>query len=244
MCEARLATANRDEALREKVAAAWSVLNGVTITPEMIRCDGCRVDGAKTPYCESLFPIRQCAAGRGVETCGGCGDRAHCEKLEAILQNNADAAWNLRGYNLVDIRERPEWAERAAAWFHEKWGVPQAAYLKRISAYLNRETEYGWYLCLDGERIVGGLGVVDNDFHDRPDLAPNICAVYTEPDRRGQGIAGRLLDLAVADMRGKGVSPLYLVSDHIGFYERYGWEYLCIVGESGSAGQTRMYVHR
>lgn len=145
---------------------------------------------------------------------------------------------------LVDLRARPELSARAAAWFHEKWGVPEAAYRERISAYLGGETEYGWYLCLDGDRIVGGLGVIDNDFHDRPDLAPNICAVYTEADCRGRGIAGRLLDLAVADMRRKGVSPLYLVSDHVGFYERYGWEFLCTVREDGGTRQTRMYVHR
>ena len=144
----------------------------------------------------------------------------------------------------VALRERPELGERAAAWFHGKWGVPEAAYRERISAYLDGATEYGWYLCLDGGRIVGGLGIIDNDFHDRPDLAPNVCAVYTEADHRGRGIAGRLLDLAVEDMRAKGVSPLYLVSDHVGFYERYGWEFMCLVHEDGGDQQTRLYVHR
>lgn len=152
-----------------------------------------------------------------------------------------DGAFNCA---LVNLRARPELLARAAAWFHEKWSVPEAAYRERISAYLGGETEYGWYLCLDGDRIVGGLGVIDNDFHDRPDLSPNVCAVYTEADCRGRGIAGRLLDLAVADMRRKGVSPLYLVSDHVGFYERYGWEFLCTVREDGGTRQTRMYVHR
>ena len=69
-CEARVATRNNDDELRQKVAKEWSELNGVTITPEMINCDGCRADGVKTPYCESLCPIRQCALGRGHETCG------------------------------------------------------------------------------------------------------------------------------------------------------------------------------
>lgn len=46
-----------------------------------------------------------------------------------------------------------------------------------------------WYLTLEGECIVGGMGVIDNDFHNRRDLTPNVCAVYTEADRRGRGIA-------------------------------------------------------
>ncbi|MBQ2323438.1 MAG: DUF3795 domain-containing protein, partial [Oscillospiraceae bacterium] len=69
-CEARLATIRNDETLRQKVAVLWSELNGVEITPEMIHCTGCRVVGVKTPYCDSLCRIRQCALGRGVETCG------------------------------------------------------------------------------------------------------------------------------------------------------------------------------
>lgn len=90
-CEARLATVNDDEGLRDKVAKAWSALNGVEITPEMIHCVGCRIDGVKTPFCESLCPIRQCALGKGVETCGGCEKMRACEKLSMITGNNADA---------------------------------------------------------------------------------------------------------------------------------------------------------
>ena len=96
-CEARLATVNRDEALRQRVANEWTKLNGVEITPEMINCTGCRIDGVKTSYCDSLCPIRQCALGRGVETCGSCDNMAACDKLGAIIGNNPDALRNLKG---------------------------------------------------------------------------------------------------------------------------------------------------
>ena len=95
-CEARLAPVNNDDALRQRVAREWSELNGVEITPEMINCVGCRIDGVKTPYCESLCPIRQCAMGRGMETCGSCGEMESCGKLGVIAKNNAEALQNLR----------------------------------------------------------------------------------------------------------------------------------------------------
>ena len=151
---------------------------------------------------------------------------------------------NLREYRTLSLRERPELLEDAATWFHEQWGVPREAYHACMTAYLNRETEYGWYLCLDGGNIIGGLGIIQNDFHDRKDLSPNVCAVYTEEEYRGQGIAGQLLNLAVEDMRAKGISPLYLVTDHIGLYERYGWEFLCMAHEDDSGNDTRVYIHR
>lgn len=150
----------------------------------------------------------------------------------------------MKEYNYVTLRQKPELKEEAAAWFRDKWGVPQEAYLGCMEAYLDHETEYGWYLCLDGGHIVGGLGVIENDFHDRKDLAPNVCAVYTEKEYRCQGIAGRLLDIVVKDMKSKGIAPLYLITDHTTFYERYGWEFFCMVRDEDGSSVTRMYIHR
>ena len=94
-CEARIATVNNDIQLREKVAELWTELNGVKITADMIHCSGCRIDGEKTPYCEALCPIRQCALSKSVETCGSCSDMEKCEKLSAIVTNNPDTLKNL-----------------------------------------------------------------------------------------------------------------------------------------------------
>ena len=87
----------------------------------------------------------------------------------------------------IDLRQCPQLKDRAAKWFSGKWHIPVTAYLACIDEYLRGETEYGWFLCLTGDRIVGGLGVIENDFHDRKDLTPNVCAVYTEEEHRGKG---------------------------------------------------------
>ena len=169
------------------------------------------------------------------------------ENLERALVALARAGYETgdgEQFHFVSLREAPALKTAAAAWFHAKWGVPEDAYLKCMDAYLSGGTEYGWYLCLDGERIVGGLGVIENDFHERKDLSPNICAVYVEESHRRHGIAGRLLDMAVEDLRGKGISPVYLLTDHTGFYERYGWEFLCPVRGDGEEKPSRMYIHR
>ena len=150
----------------------------------------------------------------------------------------------MNSYNYIDLRDRPGIKTEAARWFHSKWGVPEEAYLECMEDYLEGRTELGWYLCLYGDSIVGGLGVIENDFHDRKDLTPNVCAVYTEETHRGLGIAGSLLDMAVEELRKKGISPVYLVTDHTGFYERYGWEFLCLVQGDGEPDLTRMYIHR
>jgi hypothetical protein len=95
-CDARIATINNDNELRKKVAKEWSELNKVTITPEMINCTGCKVDGAKTPFCESLCPIGKCAKEKKYEACGKCGDLMSCEKIKMIIDNNETALNNLK----------------------------------------------------------------------------------------------------------------------------------------------------
>lgn len=145
----------------------------------------------------------------------------------------------------IKLREYPAWAQSAAPWFHAKWGVPLTAYAESMERCIRAAAPVPqWYLAAEGARIVGGLGVIENDFHPRRDLTPNVCAVFVEPDRRCRGIAGALLDLARRDMAALGVDTLYLLTDHTGFYERYGWEFLCPVTGSGETVPARMYVRR
>ena len=95
-CDARKATLNNDNALRENVAKLWSELNGVEIAPDMINCEGCRIDGVKTPFCDSLCPIRQCALKKGCETCGDCATMSGCQTVGMVISNNAEALSNLK----------------------------------------------------------------------------------------------------------------------------------------------------
>lgn len=90
-CEARKATINNDDNLRIKVAEEWSKLNQVTITKKMINCEGCRMNGLKTPFCDKLCPIRMCASQKNVETCGDCLEINTCDKIKMIIENNSDA---------------------------------------------------------------------------------------------------------------------------------------------------------
>lgn len=148
-------------------------------------------------------------------------------------------------YHIMNLREKPQWKQKAAQWFHEKWNVPVDAYLESIEESLNSENPVPqWYLAVKEEQIIGGIGVIENDFHDSKDLTPNVCAVYVEEEFRCRGIAGKMLETVCRDMKEKGIGTLYLITDHDSFYERYGWEFYCMVQGDGEEEMTRMYVHR
>ena len=147
----------------------------------------------------------------------------------------------MSGIRIVSIAERPQLLDRAADWFHAKWGVPREAYEQSMRESLGGRAVPCWIVALDREEIVGGLGVIENDFHERRDLEPNVCAVYVEKSHRNRGIAGRLLGEICSRMGAGGVKTLYLVTGHTSFYERYGWSYFCPVMCDGEDTPSRMY---
>ena len=80
-------------------------------------------------------------------------------------------------YLITRLTDRPELKAQAAAWFHAKWGVPEQAYLDSMDDALRRAAPVPqWYLALEGPRIIGGMGVIENDFHDRKDLTSAAAA--------------------------------------------------------------------
>ncbi len=148
-------------------------------------------------------------------------------------------------YEVTRLIDQPALRDRAAMWFHEKWGIPLEAYRESMDQCLTGESSVPqWYVVLDGEEIIAGLGVIENDFHDRKDLTPNVCAVYVEKSHRCRGIAGKMLNFVCEDMAERGIGTLYLLTDHTSFYERYGWQFLCMVQGDGEEEPARMYVHR
>lgn len=94
-CEARIATINNDDSLRQKVSKEWSEMNNTDIPPEAINCEGCKTDGIKFHYCDKLCPVRKCAMEKGYEHCGRCEKVRECEKAAPFTVKNSETRKNL-----------------------------------------------------------------------------------------------------------------------------------------------------
>lgn len=140
------------------------------------------------------------------------------------------------------IRQIPEYRERAIDWFASKWGIDRKEYEKSFDDCLNQnEALPQWYVLLDeaGE-IVGGCGLIQNDFVDRIDLFPYLCALFIEPRARGRALGAALLEHARKEGSRLGFQKLYLCTDHTSYYERYGW-HMIGTGRNTGGGTSRIY---
>lgn len=145
--------------------------------------------------------------------------------------------------NLVKLRENSSLKDTAAQWFSQKWNISFEEYMESITQCIEKKSGVPqWYIILnDSQDIIAGVGVIENDFHNRKDLSPNLCALFVEQPYRNHGIARWILDFVRKDMYSLGIEKLYLVTDHMKFYEKCGWSFLTMVQDMEGI-MERMYM--
>ena len=127
---------------------------------------------------------------------------------------------------LISVRENTDFKDLAIKYFQSKWANENSkmVYEDCISHCIDAVAPLPqWYLLLDGDKTIGCAGLITNDFISRMDLYPWVCALYIEEDYRGNGYGALLLEKAKEDAKSGGFENLYLCSDHIGYYEKYGF---------------------
>lgn len=142
------------------------------------------------------------------------------------LKNSVNGVWDMK---IISVRENPEYKEMVIQYFQEKWASEDS--MKVYEDCITRALETDkplpqWYLLKKENKIIGCAGLITNDFISRMDLYPWVCALYIEESERGNGYGKILLEKAKRDTKLGGFENLYLCTDHVGYYEKYGFEYI------------------
>lgn len=130
---------------------------------------------------------------------------------------------------IISVRQQPHYAKEAIEYFKKHWATENSekVYEDCIENCLQATSPLPqWYLLCDGQTIIGCAGLITNDFISRMDLYPWLCALYVEPEYRGRSRGSLLIDHIKADTKENGFSHLYLCTDHVGYYEQYGFDYI------------------
>ena len=130
--------------------------------------------------------------------------------------------------NIISIREQPQYKTIAIAYFQDRWkSVLPEMYEDAISYSINaRNVLPQWYLLEKDGDIIGGAGLITNDFISRGDLYPWLCALFIDENHRGNSYGRLLIDKIKADTKSFGFDYLYLCTSHIGYYEKYDFNYI------------------
>lgn len=159
--------------------------------------------------------------------------------VEDILYAYQQSKVQMQIINFFQADNQPHWFSAIA---DNEWRA--AKYLARLLASGGFRQEVGKgtvYLLTEGETLISFLTLTERDCIDAPEYAPWIGFVHTAPEYRGHRHIGKLIEHACSVAREHGAARVYLATDHIGLYEKYGFTYLenrvSIYGED-----SRVYV--
>lgn len=129
---------------------------------------------------------------------------------------------------IISVRSHPEYEEKVIDYISSRWpDVSASIYKDCISHSVTSESVLPhWYVLEKSAQFIGCAGLITNDFISRMDLWPWLCALFIDEKHRGHSYGSLLIDQVKEDAKRVGFKNLYLCTDHIGLYEKYGFKYI------------------
>ena len=96
-------------------------------------------------------------------------------------------------------------------------------------------------LLTDGDELISFCTYAEKDDIQPTELTPWMGFVYTFPKHRGHRYAGLLLDEVERLAKAEGVPEVYISTNHVGLYEKYGCTFRCMLNDMDGE-PSRVYV--
>ena len=144
---------------------------------------------------------------------------------------------------IVPLYEAPRFAGTVTDWLWQAFGdsLPRDFFASIIAHSQRPGALPLTFIALDGEKLLGTVGLWRCDLISRQDLWPWLAALYVDEAARGQGLAGLLQKQVIEYAREQGYAQLHLYSACRDFYERYGWHY---IGDGLDYPDTTVHLYR
>ena len=143
---------------------------------------------------------------------------------------------------IISVRDHPDYRDEAIAYFQKNWpSVRPEIYQDSISHCIHaRDSLPQWYLLCIEHKVIGCAGLITNDFISRGDLYPWICGLFIDKNYRGNAYGSLLIEKAKMDTKKAGYRYVYLCTELVGLYEKYGFTYLA-QGYHPWGSESRIY---
>ncbi len=129
---------------------------------------------------------------------------------------------------IVPLYAVPQHEQQVTDWLWQTFGTPDSRdFFASIITTSQREDEMPLtFVAVEGEKLVGTVGLWRCDLISRQDLYPWLAALYIDENQRGHGLGEKLQQHVIEHARALGYPQLYLYSACKGYYERFGWQFI------------------
>ena len=136
---------------------------------------------------------------------------------------------------IYNIKEKQEFLREVAELTQKEWGKKtnskeefEAKINKKISKIINSFDNplYCKLVLLDDDVLIGFISIFPTDGEERKDLSPWYATMYVKEDYRGKGYSKILNTAILEEAKKRGFKKLYLKTDLINYYEKFGATFL------------------
>lgn len=145
---------------------------------------------------------------------------------------------------IIDIKNDDKYLAEYCKLCSLEWGEPKTE--EEMNNYIQKEKEK----ILKGDKVISVLGLVENDVligfislfkydgDERRDLTPWYATMYVKSEYRGKGFSKLLNDAIIDEAKKLGYDKVYLKTDLVNYYEKYGAKYI----EDLKSGEKLYYI--
>lgn len=143
---------------------------------------------------------------------------------------------------IVNLADRTDMIDLVSQWRWKEWLIDSPfEYVKYSTEHnIHRDRIPMTFVAFINDRPVGTVALWMNDLSCRQDLYPWMASLYVDEGHRNMGIGEKLQAHAISIAKDLGYKSMYLITDHVGYYERFGWTFM-EVAPKANGRKTRIY---
>ena len=98
---------------------------------------------------------------------------------------------------------------------------------KHLADMMENDSLTEWesvFAAISENKIIGFCTFLKTDYYPENRYSPWISSIFVDEAYRGCRISGKMIETVIAYAKKQGFSKVFIPSDMIGFYEKYGFE--------------------
>ena len=128
----------------------------------------------------------------------------------------------------INLKDSKKYLEDYVRLCSLEWGSPKSddEVKEKVSSILSGDKVISVLGLVDDDTLIGFISLFKYDGDERRDLSPWYATMYVKSEFRGKGYSKLLNDAIIEEARNLGYSKIYLKTDLVNYYEKFGFNYL------------------
>jgi GNAT superfamily N-acetyltransferase len=149
----------------------------------------------------------------------------------------------VKDISIVSLKDSPEYKQSLMRYVEDNWRAVYKPFAGVVDEVFWSYKKFPkCYLLLKNSNIIGFYQLIERELIIRKDLTPWITCIFVDEQERGRRLGSKLLEHGRKSAGKLGYPKVYLTTDHIQFYEKFGFKEIGL-DKFITGRPTKIYEH-